>query len=369
LIRAGELPAVFDIVISGEAEQIVADIGEIILSSDSGELRYIADQLKEKTAGLWIVDFPSIDRTLVSKGIPLCHDGVPSPVSLFGVSAAFAVFGGRMTSHVFSDTGRGCVYDCTFCSERRTVTGGIQDIKGAPGRLYRQLKDTALVISRDHPGRGASAFVEDSIFLSGSPVAIAQLCELLEREPIDVIFGGQFTIDQILRRKDLIRRLAKNGLRYVFVGLETLDPREIGGMSKDVDNKARSWQDRFAEALDFLIDANISCGCALLFGLGEYHTSRVSLIESLIRYRVTTAQPVAISANWAVQHPLKDCPGSVDENYLRWGTPEGPFLDAFHKFGEASVEYPITGVAPPQLHEVEEIVGLLEQFEKIHEKI
>src|SRR5690606_9790538 len=123
--------------------------------------------------------------------------------------------------------GPGCIYDCSFCSERRSVTGSIQEIKGAPRRIYKQFEETLSTISQAYPNRGASAFVEDSTFLSGSPLAISQLCQLMEDRPLDIVFGGQFTIDQILSRKDIIRRLAKNGLRYVFVGLETLNPQEI----------------------------------------------------------------------------------------------------------------------------------------------
>lgn len=366
LIREKTIPPIFDIVVSGDGENIIAEIGSALCSYPPKALNDIADKIKPEAPGRWIVDFPAIDRTVVSIGTPLHYDDMPSIATIFGVSASFDVFEGRMTSHVFSDTGRGCVYDCAFCSERRTVTGGIQDIKGAPRRLYRQMQDSAVVISRDYPNRGASAFVEDSIFLSGSPVAISQFCDLMENDPIDIVFGGQFTIDQILRRKELIERLAQNGLRYVFVGLETFEPEEIGGMSKDLDKEVRSWQDRFAEALSILGSCGIACGCALLFGLGEKHTSRLALLKTLIGYRKTIGQPVVVSANWAVQHPLRDMPEGANENYLRWGTPKGPLLEAFHRFGEASLEYPISGVTPPVIAEVEEIIKLLDELEDIN---
>jgi B12-binding domain/radical SAM domain protein len=366
LIREKTITSIFDIIVSGDGEHIIAEIGSALCNSPPTSLEVIADKIRPETPGNWIVDFPTIDRTVVSNGAPLRYDDMPSIARIFGVSASFDVFDGRMTSHVFSDTGRGCVYDCSFCSERRMVTGGIQDIKGAPRRLYRQLRDSAIVIGRDYPNHGASAFVEDSIFLSGSPVAIGQFCDLMEYEPVDIVFGGQFTIDQILRRKALIERLAKNGLRYVFVGLETFEPAEIGGMSKDLDKESRSWQDRFAAALSILRNCGISCGCALLFGLGEKHASRLALLKTLIGYRKTIGQPVVVSANWAVQHPLRNIPEGANEDYLRWGTPEGPLLNAFHRFGEASLEYPISGVAPPIIGELEEIINLLDEWEAIN---
>ncbi|MCO7516184.1 B12-binding domain/radical SAM domain-containing protein [Pseudomonas guariconensis] len=366
LIRENKIPPVFDIIVSGEAEKLIVEIGEIFVRSTHLATAFIARHLATSTAGLWIADFPCIQKTVVSDGIRLKHDDLPSAVGVFGVTASFGVFGGRMTSHVFSYTGPGCIYDCSFCSERRSVTGSIQEIKGAPRRIYKQFEETLSTISQAYPNRGASAFVEDSTFLSGSPLAISQLCQLMEDRPLDIVFGGQFTIDQILSRKDIIRRLAKNGLRYVFVGLETLNPQEIGGMSKDIDSKKQKWQERFSEALNFLIENKISCGCALLFGLGEQHSSRLDLLRHLINLRDHVGQPITISTNWAVQHPLRGYPGSASEDYLRWGTPEGKLLEQFHNFGEASLEYPLCGIARPSLAEVQEIIDLLNQFETIN---
>ncbi|MFP3862230.1 B12-binding domain/radical SAM domain-containing protein [Pseudomonas capeferrum] len=363
LIRELEIPPLFDIIISGEAEKLIVEIGELFSRSHQSPATFIAENLDTKTEGRWIADFPLSDNTLVSDGIPLKHDELPSVVGTFGVTASFDVFQGRMTSHIFSDTGPGCIYDCTFCSERRSIAGNIQEIQGAPRRLYNQLKETVSAVKQDHPNKGASAFVEDSIFLSGSPAAITQLCQLLEKAPLEIIFGGQFTIDQILRKKDVIQRLAKCGLRYIFIGLETLEPQEIGGMSKDVDCKKQTWKDRFLQTLDFMAANHIDCGCALLFGLGEAHTSRRNLLNDLIALKRETGQPLTLSANWAVQHPLRSCRESENENYLRWGTPEGELLDYFHRFGEASLEYPLPNVSTPQAGEVKEIIHLLNEFE------
>ena len=363
LIREREIPPLFDVIISGEAEKLIAEIGELFNRSHQSPATSIAENLDTKTEGRWIADFPRIDYTLVSDGIPLRHDELPSVVGTFGVTASFDVFQGRMTSHIFSDTGPGCIYDCTFCSERRNITGNIQEIQGAPRRVYNQLKETVRAVMQDHPNKGASAFIEDSIFLSGSPVAITQLCEMLEKAPLDIIFGGQFTIDQILRKKGVIQRLAKCGLKYIFIGLETLEPQEIGGMSKDVAGSKQTWKDRFLQALNFMRENNIDCGCALLFGLGEAHTSRRNLLNGLITLKRDIGQPITLSANWAVQHPLRSCRESENEDYLRWGTPEGELLECFHRFGEASLEYPLPDVSAPQVGEAKEIIHLLDEFE------
>lgn len=366
LIREGKIPPIFDIVISGEAELLIKEIGELFTQHAQHPIAYIAKQLDRRIAGYWIVDFPHLDKSLVSSGIPLKHDELPSVVGTFGITASFDVFRGRMTSHVFSDTGPGCVYDCAFCSERRSVTGNIQEISSAASRIYNQFKETVHTVKQHHPGKKASAFVEDSIFLSGSLTAITQLCELLERQPLDIIFGAQFTIDQIISKEGMIQRLGKNGLTYVFVGLETLEPAQIGGMSKDVRRNKDTWETRFTQAVKILKKNRISCGCALLFGLGETRTSRRKLVRGLTLLKKNEGQPVLISANWAVRHPLRSDDESYSENFLRWGTPAGELLECFHNFGEASLEYPIPSVAPPTLGEAKEILKLLKDFEAVH---
>ncbi|MBK4991663.1 B12-binding domain/radical SAM domain-containing protein [Pseudomonas sp. S36] len=367
LIREHKIPPLFDIIISGEGELVITAIGEALARSKEVNVKNIAELLETDIPGLWIADFPGIDTTLASCGVRLDQNQLPSAIKAFGVQSSFNVFKGRLTSHVFSYTGRGCFYDCAFCSERRSVAGSITDAHGANSRVYEQFQETVLISQSDPHRRKASAFVEDSIFLNGSPAQINALCERLELNPLDLVFGGQFTIDLIIQRRHLIERLASNGLSYVFLGLETLEPQEIGGISKDIGRAHSSWQQRFLEALDVLIDQHISCGCALLFGLGETQVSREHLLKLLIALKKRTGQPVTLSANWAVQHPLKSCPESQKLDYLQWGTPAGELLDLFHRFGEASLFYPIDGVAPPQLDEVVAIIEQLDEFEVLNE--
>jgi hypothetical protein len=57
---------------------------------------------------------------------------------MFGITASFDVFDGRLTGHVFSDTGSGCVFDCHFCSERRSITGRLAQPDTAAHRLVLQ---------------------------------------------------------------------------------------------------------------------------------------------------------------------------------------------------------------------------------------
>jgi B12-binding domain/radical SAM domain protein len=364
LIREGRIPPVFDVLVSGDGEFFIAELGEILERRRAPyDIEAILTEFDRATPGDWIASLPASSLEMVSAGVQINPNDLPPLASLFGVSAAFDVFGGRMTAHVFSDTGRGCVYDCDFCSEKHGVTGGLRDISNAAKRLHRQLEDAVDVIERDHPGKGASAFVEDSILLGGSPRALDTLCELLEANPLPIEFGAQFTVDQILRREQQIARLAGVGLRYVFIGLETFDPDEIGGMSKDIGSSAGSWQARAERVFQILAQNGIACGCALLFGLGESHRSRIALLDTVIESRLRTGRPAVLSANWAVQHPLRGQTGEPEYDYLEWGTPAGPYLDLFHHFGEASLNYPLENQKAPEIHELEEVVSRLQAFQ------
>lgn len=56
-------------------------------------------------------------------------------------------------------------------------------------------------------------------------------------------------------------------------------------------------------------------------------------------------------------------------DYVQWGTPPGPFLDLFHRFGEASMLYPVHGVEPVSLAELTEVVGRLDAFQAAFESL
>ncbi|RIL07318.1 MAG: hypothetical protein DCC75_10135 [Proteobacteria bacterium] len=223
------------------------------------------------------------------------------------------------------------------------------------------------VAREDHPGKEASAFVEDSVLLGGAPQYISSLACRLEHFPLPIRFGAQLTIAQILSRKDLVTRLRKSGLSYLFVGLETLEPSSIGGMSKDLGSKLHSWRKRAEEVFEFLSAINVRCGVALLFGLGESHYARITLLDHLQGWQRSFGIPAPISANWAVQHPLKGHDGGANYRYLDWGVPDGPFLEPFQEFGEASIKYPISGQPAPKLEEVLEIAAALRQLRTVSE--
>lgn len=367
LMAEGVIAPVFDLVVSGDGEAVIADLGEQVARA-SGDLpaqamKFARALEQSGTRGDWIAGclHESAIHVNVSRAIALDYQALPSPVSVFGLAGAFDVFDGRMTAHVSSDMGRGCVYGCAFCSESSAVTGAPRDLRNSADRLYQQLADTLTVVREDYPTRRASAFVEDSVLLGGSANLLDRLATRLEQAPLDIHFGAQLTIDLVLARKDALVRLRRAGLRYLFIGIETLDPAQIGGMSKDT-RRTSKWLDRIVETLSFLRGAGIQCGCAILFGLGELRDHRTQLLDELIKLREEYGGPHPVSFNWAVQHPLCGYDNGAAYNYLDWPTPEGELLELFRHFGEASERYPLSGVGTPELGEVREVVAKMGHF-------
>lgn len=361
LMVEGRIPTVFDLVVAGEGEHLLAWIGEIVSglakrglppARASGYLGEIT-----RVPGRWILGWLEGEKiyTFVQRGMPLDHNLLPPPCAMFGIRSAFDVFDGRLTAHVYSDTGNGCAFDCEFCSERRSVTGPPVQLDSSAGRLFRQLKSAADIVAEDTPEKQASAFVEDSTLLAGSSSALRRLTALLQSATLDLRFGGQFTIDQILGRWEILRDLRSVGLDYLFIGIETPDPSYVKGMSKNIRTQDGTWLSRTERVFEGLRTLHIHCGAAILFGLGESHTSRIAFLRQIQDWQKMYGMPDPVSINWAVQHPLNGSDGGMNYRYDEWGIPPGPWLGVFRDFGEASLRYPLAGQPPPIFEEVREV--------------
>ena len=294
--------------------------------------------------------------TVTSVGLPINYNGLPSGAEMFGVSAAFDIFDYAPTAHVFSDIGGGCIYDCTFCSERFSVVGAPRQMKTSADRLYRQIDSARRLVDHTHGVHSPmGAFVEDSTFLGWSPSLIGKFGELSQEAGLRTRIGGQATIDQIIRKSTDYQSLTESGLEYLFIGLETPLPTKIGGLHKDIGSKYGSWMDRAEQAMDQLGEAGIDVGVSLLFGLGEGVAERDIMFRALERWRASGLLKT-VSMNWAVQHPLKASVTGPQYTYLDWPLSKGPLANLMRNFGEASDCYPIEGADIPTIPEVNHII-------------
>jgi B12-binding domain/radical SAM domain protein len=378
LMAKGKIPQVFDLLVSGDGEEIVAQIGEVV----SKLLSSLACPAENVTApdcrkvlleakGDWILCWNNKveQEYIASKNKDIDYGTVPYAGAMLPIKTNFPVLGREITAHAYSDTSKGCIYSCSFCSESMRINGGLRGLSTAGGRLGRQLKKIA-----EHGravGLQASAFVEDSILLQGKISSLKDLYDYLLREHVDVTFGAQFTVDGLLNaaRQDVVRKLAMTGFNYVFMGLETADEDVASTMSKnnikeDKGGEKCTWVEKTERAIQFLYEVGIKSGVSVLFGLGEDQSKRKILLKHIKNWQEKYDQPNVVSLNWAVRHPLREPADRGGYEYVEWGTdPDSPILRRLSKlFGEASTRYCLDGVKMATVGELDEIAVLYDSL-------
>lgn len=362
LMESGSIPKVFDLVVSGDGEDVVKTIGEslgkhIINQENVLSFSNYINEF-ETTKGNFILSWVEEGniKTFVKQNNPLDYEQLPSPVSLFGVNNSFAVFNRKYTAHVYSDMGKGCVFNCFFCSERSGINGSVIQTRSPAKRLYNQLRDASL------QSDSMSAFVEDAILLMGLPKHLHEFSVLLEENPLPIVFGGQFTVDNLLDPKvqPYIQKLSKLGLVYIFTGMETLNEEVATSMSKNTKRK-ESWIERNEQAVAFVTRLGIKHGVSILWGLGESSIDRTNQLSIVEDFQKRYGNPVVVSPNWATQHPLFN--QSVF-NYVDWGTDkDSKYLKYFTQlFGEASERYCLDGIKLPETDELEFLILKFQQL-------
>lgn len=360
LMEQNKISPVFDLVVSGDGEEVVQRLGEClgddILNNHQIQKFSKYVPLFSNIKGKFILSWIENGIQNLVNTTSLDYESLPSPISLFGSNhTSFPVFEKEITAHVYSDMGKGCVMNCFFCSENNRINGKISQIGDPAQRLYNQLYDASL------QAESISAFVEDSILLSGNPIYLSRLANLLETNPISMVFGGQFTIDNLLNPsvQECIQRLAKCGLVYVYTGIETADETIASEFSKNTNGK--SWLDRNRLAIEFLAQNNLRYGVSIMWGLGETQSTRLAQLDMIKSWQDIYKMPSITSLNWATQHPLFN-QSSFD--YISWGTDvDSKYLPIFVKlFGEASEKYILSGTSLPTLSELQELADKISTF-------
>jgi radical SAM superfamily enzyme YgiQ (UPF0313 family) len=145
---------------------------------------------------------------------------------------------------------RGCPQHCHFCYKDAFFEGG----RG----FYTQRVDEALAEIDRLPGRHLY-FLDDHLL--GDRRFAEGLFEGMRG--MGRLFQGAATVDSVLRG-DLIERAAEAGLRSLFVGFETFDPRNLSASNKK-QNLARD----YAAVARRLSDLGIMINGSFVFGMDE----------------------------------------------------------------------------------------------------
>jgi radical SAM superfamily enzyme YgiQ (UPF0313 family) len=163
------------------------------------------------------------------------------------------------------ESGRGCPYGCEFC----TVTGFFGD--SIRFRSNESVVDEMLRLkarARRQRGKVAVFFVDDNFAIN------VKRTKSLLREIIAA--GAQLAwVAQIsanlLRDEELVDLIAQSGGKWIFIGMESLDPANL----KDV-NKSFNKPSEYAEVLGRLARRNVYAITSFIFGLDNDSTGVAS---------------------------------------------------------------------------------------------
>jgi len=161
------------------------------------------------------------------------------------------------TFHIIPiESGRGCPYGCEFC----TVTGFFGD--SIRFRSNQSIVDEMLRIKR----RAASTRGKIAVFFVDDNFAInVKRTKSLLREIIaagaELAWVGQISAN-LLRDPELIDLIADSGGKWIFIGMESLDPANLASVKKSFNKPAE-----YAGVLRALAERNVYAITSFIFGL------------------------------------------------------------------------------------------------------
>lgn len=161
------------------------------------------------------------------------------------------------TFHIIPiESGRGCPYGCEFC----TVTGFFGD--SIRFRTNKSIVDEMLTLkarAKQSNGKIAIFFVDDNFAIN-----VKRTKSLLR----DIIAAGAQTswVGQIsanlLRDEELVDLIAESGGKWIFIGMESVDPVNLKSV-----NKGFNKPNEYAGVLERLAKRNVYAITSFIFGL------------------------------------------------------------------------------------------------------
>ena len=187
---------------------------------------------------------------------------------LGGLQPDRSIFQGKRYAPVtLLQYGRGCRYNCDFCSIRAFYGGNL-----------RQRPIDELVEEIKGVGRKNVILVDDNIFVD-IPKAKALFEALI---PLKIRWSCQASID-VTRDRELVRLMKRSGCMVVLIGFESLEPANLQQMNK-------GWNLRggdYASSIRVLHDAGIMIYGTFVFG-----------------YDHDTAESFDAAVDFAIKHRL-----------------------------------------------------------------
>jgi radical SAM superfamily enzyme YgiQ (UPF0313 family) len=161
------------------------------------------------------------------------------------------------TFHIIPiESGRGCPYGCEFC----TVTGFFGD--SIRFRSNQSVVDEMLLLkerSRRTSGKIAVFFVDDNFAIN------VKRTKSLLRDIIaagaQLAWVGQISAN-LLRDEELVDLIAESGGKWIFIGMESLDPANLASVKKTFNKPGE-----YRAVLERLAQRNVYAITSFIFGL------------------------------------------------------------------------------------------------------
>jgi radical SAM superfamily enzyme YgiQ (UPF0313 family) len=185
------------------------------------------------------------------------------------------------------ETGRGCPFDCEFCSVSRTA-----------GRSYR-FRPTQEVLEDVDSLKNRWVFFVDDI-INGHRAHALELFRALKGKGLK--WAGQATV-LIARDEELMDAAFEAGCRGLFIGFETFSSTTLKKLGKP-DN----WKKRFFEACDALHRKRIAIWGGFVFGLDtdtleSLHETATLAAEAELEFaQFSRLTPLPGTAQWKQFH-------------------------------------------------------------------
>lgn len=154
------------------------------------------------------------------------------------------------------ESGRGCPYGCEFC----TVTGFFGD--SIRFRTNESVVDELLRLkqrARKDGGQVAVFFIDDNFAINKKRTK-ALLRDIIAAG-VRLPWVAQISAN-LLRDEELVDLIAKSGGKWIFIGMESIDPANLADVNKNFNKPGE-----YAAVLDRLAERNIYAITSFIFGM------------------------------------------------------------------------------------------------------
>ncbi len=122
---------------------------------------------------------------------------------------------------------RGCWGRCSFCCEPYMSKGRMRF--RSPENIIKEL----FKIIAFHNEKQLRIFVTDPHFM-GNPKRIEYLCDLLQKNELDIVFSVMTRVDSITRYPELIKKMCTSGILSYELGFESPNQKDLNDVKKGI---------------------------------------------------------------------------------------------------------------------------------------